>query len=516
MSQEKFLYRHIGPSDSEVPAMLETIGVESVDDLIAKTLPENILLKRVLRLPKSQTEHEYLKHIWEIAQKNLVYKSYIGLGYYNTITPSVILRNIFENPSWYTSYTPYQAEISQGRLEALLNFQTVVMELTGMPIANASLLDEATAAAEAMMMFYNSRTSAQAENRVLKFFVDKNSWPQTIDVLRTRALPFEIEVIVGDYKTYSLGNDFFGALVQYPGADGIIHDYSGFIQKAHEKEIQVAVAADILSLTILVPPGNIGVDAVLGSTQRFGIPMGYGGPHAAYFAVTEKYKRAIPGRIIGVTKDVHGLPALRLAIQTREQHIKRERATSNICTAQALLAIMAGMYAVYHGKTGLQHIALHIHRSASTLAHKIEALGYEVVSKNIFDTIEIRLPHEVTSDELQRIAEERMINLRYEAKNTVFISVDETTTIDDLNVLLDLFAVAIFKKYQPIESLEHSLSFDNMHLRDDDYFTQDIFKLYSCETEMMRYIKKLERRDISLTQSMISLGSCTMKLNAAT
>ena len=516
MSQEKFLYRHIGPSDSDVPAMLETIGVKSVDDLISKTLPENILLKRVLRLPKAQTEHEYLKHIWEIAQKNLIYKSYIGLGYYNTITPSVILRNIFENPSWYTSYTPYQAEISQGRLEALLNFQTVVMELTGMPIANASLLDEATAAAEAMMMFYNSRTSAQAENRVLKFFVDKNSWPQTIDVLRTRALPFEIEIVVGDYKTFSFGNEFFGALVQYTGADGIIHDYSGFIEKAHEKEIQVAVAADILSLTILVPPGNIGADAVLGSTQRFGIPMGYGGPHAAYFAVTEKYKRAIPGRIIGVTKDVHGLPALRLAIQTREQHIKRERATSNICTAQALLAIMAGMYAVYHGKTGLQHIALHIHRSASTLARKIEALGYEVVSKNIFDTIEIRLPHEVTSDELQRIAEERTINLRYEAGHTVFISIDETTTLDDINVLLDLFAVAIFKKYQPIEKLEHSLSFDNTLLRDDEYFTQDIFKLYSCETEMMRYIKKLERRDISLTQSMISLGSCTMKLNAAT
>jgi glycine dehydrogenase len=496
--------------------MLSKIGVSSIDELIEKTVPQSIRLKRPLNLPQAISEAEYLSHIKEVAGKNKLFKTYIGLGYYNTITPSVIVRNILENPSWYTSYTPYQAEISQGRLEALLNYQTMIMELTGMPIANASLLDEATAAAEAMLMFFNSRPQDMVNKGVNFFFADENTYPQTLDVLRTRCEPFGIKLIVGNYKTIDKNANIFGALLQYPACDGTIIDYSDFINKSHALNIQVAVAADLMSLVLLTPPGEFGADAVVGTSQRFGIPMGYGGPHAAYFAVTEKYKRVIPGRIIGVTKDVYGKPALRMALQTREQHIKRERATSNICTSQALLATMAGMYAVYHGEKGLKRIALHIHQSAGILAEKLQLLGYGIDNQNFFDTLKVELPSELNIHEFSAIAEERQINLRYIDNKYVGISMDETSSVEDLNCLLELFAVAVYKRYSPIVLLEDKIWFDGKFKRNTGFLKQDIFNKFSSETEMMRYIKKLERRDISLTHSMISLGSCTMKLNAAT
>jgi glycine dehydrogenase len=516
MAFDKFSSRHIGPREEDLPVMLSKIGVANLDELIDKTIPSSIRLTKQLHLPEEISESEYLTHIWDVAQKNKLYKTYIGLGYYNTITPSVILRNIFENPSWYTSYTPYQAEISQGRLEALLNFQTMVMELTAMPIANASLLDEATAAAEAMLMFFNCRSQESINNGANIFFVDENTFPQTLDVLRTRSEPFGIKLLVGNYKTIDKSKDIFGALLQYPSCDGTICDYQDFIVKSHTNNIQVVIAADIMSLVLLAPPGKYGADAVVGSTQRFGIPMGYGGPHAAYFAVTEKYKRAIPGRIIGVTKDVNGKPALRMALQTREQHIKRERATSNICTSQALLATMAGMYAIYHGESGLKRIALHIHQSAGTLAEKLKTLGYTIENNNFFDTIKVSISSELNIHEFSAIAEEHQINLRYIDNRTIGISIDETTSIEDLNNLLELFATAVYKRYSPIESIENKLWFEDKFKRDGYILKHGIFKSYASETEMMRYIKKLERRDISLTHSMISLGSCTMKLNAAT
>lgn len=496
--------------------MLSKIGVSSLDELIEKVVPASIRLKKPLQIPKPISESEYLLHIWEVASKNKVFKSYIGLGYYNTIMPSVVMRNIFENPSWYTSYTPYQAEISQGRLEALLNFQTMVIELTAMPIANASLLDEATAAAEAMIMFYNSRPTAKVEVGANVFFIDENTFPQTIDVIKTRAYPLGIKVEIGPYKNFDLNSSVFGMLVQYPACDGSLQDYTAFAKKANEAQVQLAVAADLLSLVLLTPPGEWGADAVVGTTQRFGIPMGYGGPHAAYFAVSEKYKRTIPGRIIGVTKDASGKAALRMALQTREQHIKRERATSNICTSQALLATMAGMYAVYHGKEGLQRIAKHVHQSAIALSEKLGTLGYKLIHNEFFDTIKLSLPIELPSDELVNIAEERQINIRQIDKNTVSISIDETTSIDDLNQLLEVFAVAVYKKYTAIDKLPDKIAFGQKFARKSDFLNQIVFNKFHSETEMMRYIKKLERKDISLTHSMIPLGSCTMKLNAAT
>jgi len=515
MALDNFIQRHNGPRDHEIGKMLEKIGVSSLDHLIDKTVPTAIRLEKPMPLAKGISEYEYISKLRKIAAKNKLYKSFIGLGYYDTIMPAVVQRNILENPSWYTSYTPYQAEISQGRLEALLNFQTVVMELTGMEIANASLLDEATAASEAMIMLFNARSRAQAKAGVNVFFVDKNVFPQTYDVIVTRAIPLGIEVVTGNFADFELNEKVFGALVQYPAADGKIIDYSDFVKKAHEKEIAVAVAADIMSLVLLTPPGEWGADVVVGSTQRFGVPMGYGGPHAGYFATLEKYKRSMPGRIIGVSKDAQNKMALRMALQTREQHIKRERATSNICTAQALLATMAGMYAVYHGAEGLKRIASHIHSMAVTLNEKLSALGFAQENKDFFDTLRVNLGG-VKADAIKKLALEKEINLNYINENTIGISTDETTLIQDINNVVEIFAQAAGKKAEPACHLEEKITFDKKYKRTSEFLTLEVFKKYRSETEMMRYIKKLERKDFSLTHSMISLGSCTMKLNAAT
>ncbi len=515
MALDNFVQRHNGPRDHEIDTMLKKIGVSSMDELINKAVPSSIMLDKPMQLGKGVSEYEYLKKLKRIAAKNKLYKSFIGLGYYDTITPSVIHRNILENPGWYTSYTPYQAEISQGRLEALLNFQTVVMDLTGMEMANASLLDEATAAAEAMIMLHNARPRKQAKAGADTFFVDENIFPQTLDVLQTRAEPLGIEIKKGKFSEANLDDKVFGAMVQYPAADGKIEDYKDFVAKAHENESAVAVVADIMSLVLLTPPGEWGADVVVGSTQRFGIPMGYGGPHAGYFATLEKYKRNIPGRIIGVSKDAQNKPALRMALQTREQHIKRERATSNICTAQALLATMAGMYAVYHGAEGLKRIALHIHHMAVTLNEKLKELGFEQENKNFFDTLKINLGN-VKAGQIKKIALAKEINLNYIDDHTIGISTDETTLIQDINNIVDIFAEVAGKKVNAVCHINQEKAFDNQFKRTSEFLTLDIFKRYRSETEMMRYIKKLERRDFSLTHSMISLGSCTMKLNAAT
>jgi glycine dehydrogenase len=516
MAFDNFIRRHIGSGKEETNKMLSKLGYNSLDELIDKTIPGSIRLDKELNIPfEGISENEYLNLIWEIATKNKIYKSYIGLGYYNTIMPAVIKRNIFENPSWYTSYTPYQAEISQGRLEALLNFQTMIMDLTGMEIANASLLDEATAAAEAMIMLYNTRSQETTSQNRDVFFADKNIFPQTIDVVKTRSEPLGIELLTGDYETFDFSGKVFGVLIQYPACDGKINNYRAFIEKAHSNNIAVVVAADLMGLVLLTPPGEWGADVVVGTTQRFGIPMGYGGPHAAYFATRDKYKRSIPGRIIGVTKDSQGKSALRMALQTREQHIKRERATSNICTAQALLATMAGTYAVYHGAEGLKRIARHIHSCAAALASHLQELGYNIVNKVFFDTLKIILPADLTTDELKAIALERQINLNYIDKHTLTLSVDETTSLDNLNELCEMFAVALYKKYKKIQELYEFLISDTEFFRKSEFLTAKVFQNYRSETELMRYIKKLERKDISLTHSMISLGSCTMKLNAA-
>ncbi|HKL08938.1 MAG TPA: aminomethyl-transferring glycine dehydrogenase subunit GcvPA, partial [Bacteroidales bacterium] len=515
MALDNFVQRHNGPRDHEIETMVKKVGVSSLDELIEKAVPSSIMLDKPMKLGKGISEYEYLKKLKKIAEKNKLYKSFIGLGYYDTITPSVIHRNILENPGWYTSYTPYQAEISQGRLEALLNFQTVVMDLTGMELANASLLDEATAAAEAMIMLHNARPRKQAKAGVNTFFVDENIFPQTLDVLETRAQPLGIEIQKGKFNETKLDDKVFGAMVQYPAADGKIEDYKDFVANAHENETAVAVIADIMSLAILTPPGEWGADVVVGSTQRFGIPMGYGGPHAGYFATVEKYKRNIPGRIIGVSKDAQNKPALRMALQTREQHIKRERATSNICTAQALLATMAGMYAVYHGAEGLKRIALHIHHMAVTLNEKLKELGFEQENKNFFDTLTINLG-DVKAEQIRKLALAKEINLNYIDEDTIGISTDETTLLQDINNIVDIFAEASGKKVDAACHIIEKNVFDNKFKRTTDFLTLDCFKQYRSETEMMRYIKKLERRDFSLTHSMISLGSCTMKLNAAT
>jgi len=515
MALDNFVQRHNGPRDHEIETMVKKVGVSSLDELIEKAVPSSIMLDKPMKLGKGISEYEYLKKLKKIAEKNKLYKSFIGLGYYDTITPSVIHRNILENPGWYTSYTPYQAEISQGRLEALLNFQTVVMDLTGMELANASLLDEATAAAEAMIMLHNARPRKQAKAGVNTFFVDENIFPQTLDVLETRAQPLGIEIQKGKFNETKLDDKVFGAMVQYPAADGKIEDYKDFVANAHENETAVAVIADIMSLAILTPPGEWGADVVVGSTQRFGIPMGYGGPHAGYFATVEKYKRNIPGRIIGVSKDAQNKPALRMALQTREQHIKRERATSNICTAQALLATMAGMYAVYHGAEGLKRIALHIHHMAVTLNEKLKELGFEQENKNFFDTLTINLGN-VKAEQIRKLALAKEINLNYIDEDTIGISTDETTLLQDINNIVDIFAEASGKKVDAACHIIEKNVFDNKFKRTTDFLTLDCFKQYRSETEMMRYIKKLERRDFSLTHSMISLGSCTMKLNAAT
>lgn len=516
MQTELFESRHIGPRKEEIPGMLKRIGVNSLDELINKTIPSDIHLKRELSLPDPVSEYQYLKELKQIAAKNKIFRTYIGLGYYNTILPSVIKRNILENPSWYTSYTPYQAEISQGRLEALLNFQTMVMELTGMEIANASLLDEATAATEAMTMFYNSRSREAVKSNANCFLIDKNTFPQTIDVLRTRANAFNIELVICDIMQADFSGKVFGALIQYPNSEGYVTDYKAIVEKAHQNNVPVSVAADLLSLTLLTPPGEWGADVVLGSTQRFGIPMGFGGPHAAYFATKESFKRNMPGRIIGVSVDARGKRALRMALQTREQHIKRERATSNICTAQALLATMAGMYAVYHGPEGLRNIASNIHQLACLLSNNLSKLGLKNGNKTFFDTLKIELPANISIEKLKQLAVSKEINFRYEAGNCVYISIDETTSISDIQDIFFVFASVLGKSENFSTQNESTNCISQSLRRTSKFLNLDVFNQYHSETEMMRYIKMLERKDISLTHSMISLGSCTMKLNAAT
>jgi glycine dehydrogenase len=515
ITTDKFVNRHNGPRQNDVKAMLKKINASSVDELIDQTIPSAIRLKKPLNLSKGMSEFEYHKHLRSIAAKNKVYKSYIGLGYSGTIVPPVIQRNILENPGWYTAYTPYQAEIAQGRLEALLNFQTMIMDLTGMEIANASLLDESTAAAEAMAMLFSSRSREQVKNNANKFFVSNECYPQTIDLLKTRSAPLGIELVIGDWQTVSLDESVYGVLLQYPTAEGRVNDYASFAKKAKESGISIAVAADILSLVLLTPPGEWGADVVVGNSQRFGVPMGYGGPHAAFFACREDFKRIIPGRIIGVSVDAQGNPALRMALQTREQHIRRDKATSNICTAQALLAIMASMYAVYHGPAGIKGIAEQVHLSAVALSAQLKKLGYAIESDQFFDTIKVVLPSSVSETTIQNLAVGAQINFRYIDSSTVCVALDQTTGTDDLNAIVSVFASAIGKS---ADALTEEVIFKQkaaVSFRKSEILTHPVFNTYHSESEMMRYIKRLENKDLSLTHSMISLGSCTMKLNAA-
>jgi glycine dehydrogenase len=495
--------------------MLSTIGVDSVDELIDQTIPAAIRLEEDLDLADGLSEQEFLGHIKELAQKNKQYKTYIGLGYHNAVLPSVIQRNVLENPGWYTAYTPYQAEIAQGRLEALLNYQTMVIDLTGMEIANASLLDESTAAAEAMVLLHNSRPKSKKKAKANLFFVSEECLPQTISLLETRSEPLGIELIIGDHRDFEFTEMIFGALVQYPAATGEVYEYKNFTEKAHAMEVGVAVAADLLSLSLLASPGSWGADVVCGTSQRFGIPMGYGGPHAAYFATKETYKRNVPGRIIGLSKDVDGKPALRMALQTREQHIKREKATSNICTAQVLLAVMAGMYGVYHGATGITHIAKRIHNKANALASAIKDLGFDQVNEQYFDTLLIDLG-EISSDRVNEVALEAQINFLYVDEHTICISLNETTTRQDLNDILTVLAAVKGCDSIRITDVYDSTTISEPLQRATDFMTHEVFNMYHSETEMMRYIKRLECKDLSLNHSMIALGSCTMKLNAAT
>ena len=511
MNTNAFALRHIGPDENDQNQMLKTIGVDSLDQLIYETVPDDIRLKNGLNLDEPMTEYEYLNHIHELSKKNKVFKSYIGLGYHPTIVPAVIQRNILENPGWYTAYTPYQAEIAQGRLEALLNFQTMVTDLTGMELANASLLDESTAAAEAMSLLFAVRERDQKKNNVNKFFVSDAILPQTLSLLQTRANPIGVELVVGSEDTFDFSSEFFGAILQYPGKDGLVSDIKSFIKKANDNQIKVAVAADILSLVKLEAPGKFGADVVVGTTQRFGIPMGYGGPHAAYFATKEAYKRDIPGRIIGVTKDMNGNRALRMALQTREQHIKRDKATSNICTAQVLLAVMAGMYAVYHGPKGLQFIADKVHHTASSVAKALSQLGFKQKNASFFDTLKI----EANAEKIKQIAESHEVNFYYPNADTVTISINQTTSLKDANEIVAIFAKAAQKDTINISSLEETTQIAQSLQRQSEFLTLDVFNKHHSETELMRYIKMLERKDLSLNHSMISLGSCTMKLNAA-
>jgi glycine dehydrogenase len=511
MRTDLFTLRHIGIKEEDLGHMLETVGTTSLDQLIFETLPEGIRLKKPLDLDQPMSEHKFLAHMQELSEKNQLFRSYIGLGYHESLTPSVIKRNILENPGWYTAYTPYQAEIAQGRLEALLNFQTVVSDLTGMELANASLLDESTAAAEAMTMLFDVRTRSQKKDDVLKFFVSEEVLPQTLSLLKTRSKPLGIELVTGNHEKFGFGSEFYGALLQYPGKYGQVNDYVDFASKAKERDIKVAVAADILSLVLLTPPGEWGVDVVVGTTQRFGIPLGYGGPHAAFFATREDYKRNIPGRIIGVTKDADGKPALRMALQTREQHIKRDKATSNICTAQVLLAVMAGMYAVYHGPHGLRYIANKIHSTAVTLTDALEKLGLYQVNTSYFDTITVK----TDAGALRPVAEKNGVNFLYVDEGTVSIAVNEATSLKDLNQIVSVFSEALGKDAVTIDSLSEGNAIAQDVRRTSDFLQNKVFNIYHSETELMRYIKKLERKDLSLNHSMISLGSCTMKLNAA-
>ena len=512
MKRNSFAYRHIGPKPLEVTEMLQTIGAESLDALIDQTVPEAIRFTGEMVLAPAMTEAEFAQHVGELGQMNTVFATYIGMGYHPTVLPGVIQRNILENPGWYTAYTPYQAEIAQGRLEALMNYQTMVVDLTGMELANASLLDEATAAAEAMSMFYGAMSRAKKKAGANRFFVDQNTFPQSIALLRTRAEPIGVQLVFGDYKTFEPTEDFFGALVQYPNADGSVEDYRAFAAVCNADEVQLVVAADIMSLVLLTPPGEWGADAVVGTTQRFGIPLGYGGPHAGYFATKENYKRFIPGRIIGRTIDTDGNPALRMALQTREQHIKRDRATSNICTAQVLLAVMAGAYGVYHGPEGLRGIASTIHLHSTALNEAVKGMGLTQHNTHFFDTLKITLKNS-TATKVKALAEGAKVNFRYFDEHTIGISLNETTTDADLADI-----VAILAKVEGVEIIEMADPTGNLPeelIRLSDFMTHEVFHSYHSETDMMRYLKSLERKDLALNHSMISLGSCTMKLNAA-
>ncbi len=511
MKTDAFALRHIGPRETDLQHMLKTIGVDSIEQLVYETLPDDIRLKAPLNLDPAMTEYEFANHIRELGKKNKTFKSYIGLGYHPTIVPAPIQRNIFENPGWYTAYTPYQAEIAQGRLEAILNFQTTVIELTGMEIANASLLDEGTAAAEAMALLFDVRTRDQKKNNTHKFFVSEEILPQTLSVLQTRSTPIGIELVVGNHETFDFSNEFFGAILQYPGKYGQVNDYSAFVAKAKENEIKVAFAADILSLAALTSPGEMGAAVVVGTSQRFGVPMGYGGPHAAFFATKDEYKRSMPGRIIGVSIDVNGNRALRMALGTREQHIKREKATSNICTAQVLLAVMAGMYAVYHGPEGLKYIANKVHASAVTTAEALNKLGVFQTNTAYFDTILVK----ADAQKVKAVAEKNKVNFFYPDADSVSISLNETTSVADINQIVAIFAEALGKETFTVSELTEASQLPASLERTSSFLMHDVFNNHHSESQLMRYIKKLERKDLSLNHSMISLGSCTMKLNAA-
>jgi len=519
IQREKFEKRHIGPKESDMPHMLKTVNAGSLEELINQTIPKNIRLTKPLNLSTPVSEFKLLEDIRSLAEKNKVYKSYIGLGYYGCITPSVIQRNILENPGWYTQYTPYQAEISQGRLEALLNFQTMITDLTGLEISNASLLDEGTAAAEAMTMLHRVRSRDLIKKEANTFLISNKCFPQTIDILQTRAEPIGIEIQIGDIEKMDIGEKVFGAIVQYPDAEGNINDYSDFIKRMHNNGALVVVAADLLSLTLLTPPGEFGADVAVGSTQRFGVPVGFGGPHAAYFATKDDFKRQVPGRIIGVSIDAQGNKAYRMALQTREQHIRREKATSNICTSQALLAIMAGMYGVYHGLTGLKNIAKRTHALTRILDNQLQKLGFEQENKVYFDTLKIK----VNTGHLRSIKDNSIsagINFRYIDDQSIGISLDEATQVDDVKKIIELFA-KITGKENPVfdcetEAEKLKINYPDKFIRKSDFLTHPVFNSHQSETKLMRYIKSLEKKDLSLTTSMIPLGSCTMKLNAAT
>ncbi|MBQ3740752.1 MAG: aminomethyl-transferring glycine dehydrogenase [Bacteroidales bacterium] len=517
--KDNFVSRHNGPSEAEQQKMLAVIGVKSMDELIEKTVPNAIRLPKPLDLPEGMTEGEYLNHIHGLMAKNKIYRSYIGMGHYNTYTPAVILRNIFENPGWYTSYTPYQAEISQGRIEALLNYQTMISDLTGMPLANASMLDDATAAGEMMLMFFRSRSREQQKNNVVKYFVAEGVFPHSIGVMKTNAAPHGIELVIGKPDQVELDETFFGAMIQYPNYWGGIYDYRAWVEKAHAKNIFVGVATDLLALTLLTPPGEWGADCVMGSTQRFGIPMGYGSPAAGFYACREEFLRQMPGRIIGVTVDAQGNRAVRMALQTREQHIKRERATSNICTASALTAIMAGFYGMWHGPEGLKNKALKINVLSGVLAKEAEKYGYKQYNEHYFDTLCLETPEGTTCEDVKKAALAKEINLCYHCERCFTISLDETVTHDDVNDILEALATAAKKPFTP-HVCDGSCGIPDLHIpaeltRKSAFMQHKIFNQYHSETEMMRYMKMLEVKDLSLNRAMIPLGSCTIKLNAA-
>ncbi|HSB93438.1 MAG TPA: aminomethyl-transferring glycine dehydrogenase [Flavitalea sp.] len=512
--QREFWSRHIGPNESETAEMLKEIGYPSLEELVSRTIPAGIRLAQPLKKPAPQSEYDYLQHLRAVASKNKVFRSYIGQGYYGTITPSVILRNVFENPGWYTQYTPYQAEIAQGRLESLLNFQTMVTELTALPIANASLLDEGSAAAEGMAMIFH-QVNRTDDIKQPKFFVDQHIFPQTKDVVLTRAEPIGIEIVIGDYSSATIDETYFGALVQYPNNDGSVEDYRTFIDKVHSVNGYVVMATDLMALALLTPPGELGADVAVGSAQRFGVPLGFGGPHAAFFAAKDDFKRGLPGRIIGISVDGKGQRALRMALQTREQHIKREKATSNICTAQALLANMAAMYAVYHGGEGLKTIATRITLLAKSLSDELLRCGYKNVNESYFDTLKIKTDNAAS---IREIAERHGVNFRYYDNHLIGISIDETTTPADILEIISIFQESSDKS---ISNLHIDLDVEFNHIpgslkRTSPFLTHAVFNTHHSETEMMRYMKSLENKDLSLNTSMISLGSCTMKLNAAT